>query len=310
MNTRSVLVSLIVWGVVACGSSDGPSGPVDYGHHCTQNADCTTGACDPNRQTCTTFASYLEDCTSGLCYGDSACSSTVVGHVCTHGCAKDDECSSGVCVEGQCVPRCEGTSYGYAACLDGRPLACSDPVAQEIACNVCGCPEGRTCLSSICTMNVTPDVVGQLPEGREVSAMAVGDARIFVGSSRSFAQGDVFVLAKGGGDATTFAADVGGDPHLAVNRDEIAVLAVVAQTTDHEPIYRLERVRSNGTRVVLLENAGTNCSDVAFGGTDVYYGCTGLRHIADRYHSYVQRVPTATCSACPSWVATTIQSRE
>lgn len=156
MRWYHILVLPLV--AAACSSSD-PSPPLlEDGKTCTENAKCQSGYCDDLGKRCEARAAYLERCfgKQGKC-SEGECHSPIPDgiDICTLTCAGDGDCEpyGGLCVEGWCIKPCgPDDEYGVlrGACVDGRPVPCTDPVAQAASCKTCGCGVGRTCVNDEC----------------------------------------------------------------------------------------------------------------------------------------------------------------
>lgn len=139
----TVLLGLLT-AVVACSSSPASPSPPDSGPLITLPQPHNTklyAACDAD-----------DDCKSGSCLGAGVPVGARVGvGSCTQSCETDADCPDGVCVTADeqqlCLEPCQVSTPDQRACVDGRPILCSEPDAP---CPDCGCGKEEYCADSRC----------------------------------------------------------------------------------------------------------------------------------------------------------------
>ncbi|ACT65646.1 predicted protein [Cyanophage PSS2] len=120
---------------------------------CGEDSVCRTG-CDNNSH-CTAPETCVDSVCTFVCSSNSDCLSAGLGDTCTAGecsdapdlCNNDNDCSGGVCKDGECVAGCRSDSQCFPAesCIDNKcEFRCSD--AQECQAN----GYGNACINGIC----------------------------------------------------------------------------------------------------------------------------------------------------------------
>ena len=216
-------------------------------HDC-RTEGCTSGICNEDTGRCVPARSLYEACNNDAECTEGACVETIIGKICTSTCVDDDDCGVAFCAENACVPPCTENGFQYT-CVDGRPLPCTDPVAQEANCNSCGCPHGKLCLRGDCLSPLPAEPIGFLPAGHEAKSVLQSNGYLYIATldtntPSTQRNGNIYVIPATGGETTKLVQGAGLDAKMVVDGDELFFLS--ARSNDGDA-YKLERVFIDGT---------------------------------------------------------------